>query len=111
MKIQGYTASQQTSENEQDGQSEDLAAQIEKDLGNLYAHLLRGDARHAYMAERQAVANGQSKSEATQDKSGMFKSSDLEEVFDDFKRTKANEKEARNEVLKLQQFIRKQRLM
>ena len=31
----------------------------------------------------------------------MFKSSDLDEVFDDYKRLKANEKEARNEVLQL----------
>jgi len=31
-----------------------MAARIEKELGNMYAHLLRGDARHAYLAERQA---------------------------------------------------------
>ena len=41
----------------------------------------------------------------------MFKSSDLDEVFDDYKRLKANEKESRADVLKLQNYIRKQRLM
>ena len=49
MKIQGYDKSEKKDADGNDT-DQDIAAQIEKDLGNMYAHLLRGDARHSYMA-------------------------------------------------------------
>ena len=90
--------------------SEDTPEARKEDDSNTYGHLLRGEARHQYMQMRAAKALGKEK-DISQDHGGVFKNEDLEEVFDDFRRLKANESESRQEVLKLQEFIRKQRLM
>lgn len=84
----------------------------------MYSHLLRGDARHNFLSGRanKALSSGKNGEyggveQLGREHAGIFKEADLAEVFDDFKRLKTNEEEAREEVLRLQELLRKQRLM
>ena len=62
-----------------------------------YAHLLKGDAKKQYKDYQQY--------------GGSFDSADLTGVFEELEYLKASEKEAREEVLMLQVYLRKQRMM
>jgi erythromycin esterase-like protein len=72
------------------------------ELFNEYSHLLKGDAKKEY---KEAVASGQP------DKNRIYQNKDLENIFKEMERLKATEKEAREDLLEMQNLIRKQRMM
>lgn len=67
-----------------------------------YSHLLQGDAKKDY---KEAVASGQP------DKNRLYQNKDLELIFKEMERLKATEKEAREDLLEMQNLMRKQRMM
>jgi len=68
-----------------------------QDLMAKYAHLLKGDAKKQY---KEAMQYG-----------GQFDSKDLTGIFEELEYLRGSEKEAREEILMLQMYIRKQRMM
>jgi hypothetical protein len=63
-----------------------------------YAHLLQGEAKKEY---KEAQLSG------VQSKTGLFNSKDLENIFREMERLKASEKEAREELLEMENLLRK----
>lgn len=68
-----------------------------------YSHLLAGDAKKEYKEAQLAGVPG--------DKSRIFNNKDLEGIFREMERLKSSEKEAREELLEMENLLRKQRMI
>jgi hypothetical protein len=76
----------------------------EEELIDEYAHLLKGQAKQDYKESKQVGGFDFSNS-------AVLQSKDLELVFREMNRLKASEAEARQELLEMQNLIRKQRML
>lgn len=68
-----------------------------------YSHLLQGEAKKEY---KEAQLSG-----IPQDKSRIFNSKELENIFREMERLKASEKEACEDLLEMENLLRKQRML
>jgi hypothetical protein len=68
-----------------------------------YSHLLAGEAKKEY---KEAQLSG-----VTSEKSRLFNNKDMEMIFREMERLKMSEKDAREELLEMENLLRKQRMM